>query len=167
MTPLDLKTAAFTGLFHVSLSRGSWGRTSSVLNFERMKYVFLCNFLIQNCSFEAFLVPTQGSPHNQWFPKHVQKDATSPSSGKSEAYSEANIFPDFSVLASMFHVNLCRRSCGPTGSVLNFEMMKHVFFCLNSVSRNAHLKLFGCQQRVPPSITGFKSNSKKCNGPKW
>ena len=63
----------------------------------------------------------------------------------------------YSVLAGMFHVNLCRGSWGPTGSVLNFEMMKHAFFCLNSLSRNAHLKLFWCQQRVPPRITGFKS----------
>ena len=70
-------------------------------------------------------------------------------------------FQIFSVLASMFHVNLCRGSWGPTGSVLNFEMMKHAFFCLNSLSRNAHLKLFWCQQRVPPRITGFKSSSKK------
>ena len=66
-------------------------------------------------------------------------------------------FQIFSVLAGMFHVNLCRGSWGPTGSVLNFEMMKHAFFCLNSLSRNAHLKLFWCQQRVPPRITGFKS----------
>ena len=167
MTPLDLKTAAFTGLFHVSLSRGSWGRTSSVLNFERMKYVFLCNFLIQNCSFEAFLVPTQGSPQNHWFEKHVQKMQQAQAVAKVRHIRKPIYFQIFSVLASMFHVNLCRGSWGPTGSVLNFEMMKHAFFCLNSLSRNAHLKLFWCQQRVLPRITGFKSSSKKCNGPKW
>ena len=68
-------------------------------------------------------------------------------------------FQIFSVLASMFHANLCRRSCGPTGSVRNFEKMKHVFFCLNSLSRNAHLKFFGVNKGYSPESLVSKAES--------
>ena len=127
---------------------GSWDPTGSVLNFEGMRYAF---FLFKSGSRIAYLkllwCQQRVPPRITGFKSSSKKDATSRNRGTSERCLGTHKFPDFSILASMFHVNLCGGSWGPTGSVLNFEGVKYGFFRFNSVSRIAHLKFFWRGQR--------------------
>ena len=110
-------------------------------------FFFCLNSLSRIAHLKLFCCQQRVPPQNHWFQKQLQTDATSRNRGKSERCLGTHIFPDFSILASMFHVNLCGGSWGPTGSVLNFEGVKYGFFRFNSVSRIAHLKFFWRGQR--------------------
>ena len=84
-------------MFHVNHRRGSWGPTGSVPNFEMMQYFFPIKFYIQNCSFEAFLVPTKGNPQNHWF-NSICKKCNNPRSGHRESCFGSET-------VDLFHVN--------------------------------------------------------------
>ena len=74
----------------------------------------------------------KGYPPVSLVSKAIPKNATDPNGDKAGpgAAWKLSKFQIFSALAGMFHVNLCRGSWGPTGSVLNFEMMKHAFWVI-------------------------------------
>ena len=80
----------------------------------------------------SFFGVNKGYPPESLVSKAFPKNATDPTGDKAGpgAAWKLTKFQIFSVLASMFHVNLCWGSWGPTGSVLNVEGMKYAVFPL-------------------------------------